>query len=53
MNIFQQNKTNRGPCLRHPLMIILDRDVDLISSIQHSSHYQVGSHLSYSIAPCE
>lgn len=41
MSIFQQNKINRGPCLRHPLMIILDRDVDLISSIQHSSHYQV------------
>lgn len=32
---------NKGPCLRHPLLIILDRDVDLISPLQHSSHYQV------------
>ena len=40
MNLFQQNKVNKGPCLRHPLLIILDRDVDLISPLQHSAHYQ-------------
>ena len=41
INLFQQTKVNKGPCLRHPLLVILDRDVDLISPLQHSSHYQV------------
>ena len=40
VNLFQQNRTNRVPCLSHPLLVILDRDVDLISPLQHSSHYQ-------------
>lgn len=44
---------NKGPCLRHPLLVILDRDVDLISPLQHSSHYQVLFGASFDVAAGE
>ena len=43
MNLLQHTQGNKGPCLRHPRLVVLDRDVDLVSALEHTSHYQADS----------
>lgn len=41
ISLFSHIKGNKGPCLRRPLLVLLDRDIDLVAALEHTSHYQV------------